>query len=68
MSDIDAYAKLRRDILREDGCCINGRNHPRPVAYQKCDWCRAVHRHGVELATKRAALDPKAPQPPRRSR
>lgn len=40
----DDYAKKRRDGLRTDKCCINGKSHG-PATHGVLCWpCRAVHR------------------------
>ncbi len=61
-------SKLRRDDLRKEGYCINGKHHGPPTHGTRCDWCAVVPKVGGEVARWRAGRDPKHPQPPRRPR
>lgn len=40
----DDYSKKRRDSLREEKLCINGRSHGKATHGDLCWPCRAVHR------------------------
>lgn len=53
--------KKRRDRLRDEQKCINGRRHAPPEpGHDKCAWCIAVHKRGVLAVLE----DPDAPPRP----
>lgn len=55
-------AKARRDRNAAKGLCINGAHHG--AGKPRCEWCRLVHRVGVEVAVREALEDPGNVQPP----
>lgn len=59
-----ANSKARRDTLTEDGKCLNGAHHGKATHGRRCEWCAAVHAHGLAAVL----ADPFAPKRPEQKR
>lgn len=55
-----ANSKARRDTLTHAGKCLNGAHHGKATHGRRCEWCAAVHAHGLAAVL----ADPFAPKRP----
>lgn len=55
--DASALAsRIRRKELKDQGDCINGAHHQKPTSGRRCEWCKAVHRYGIEVVIADPAM------------
>lgn len=57
-------SRTRRASLIDAGKCLNGAHHGKATHGRRCEWCDAVHKHGLEAVL----ADPNAPTRPEQRR
>jgi len=57
-------SRERRAELAGYKLCINGGSHGAATSGKLCDWCRAVHKHGVETVIANMLKEHSAPPMP----